>query len=89
MQSFSLLQRTLFERTLKRALDIVGDEQRLARRLHVPVNDLHAWLAGEEKPPAWAFLAAVDVVVDAGNVRPVQVAFERRRKPRQQSLSVD
>jgi hypothetical protein len=81
MQSFSLYQRTLFERTLKCALDIVGgDEPKLARRLRVPVTDLHAWLAGEEKPPTWAFLAAVDVVVGAGDV--VQVDFERRRTPR-------
>lgn len=85
MVSYSLLQRTLFERTLKRALDIVGDEPRLARRLRVPVEDLHAWLAGLEKPPTTAFLAAVDIVVGGGDVRPVQVAFERRRKPRHQN----
>jgi hypothetical protein len=88
MPSFSLLQRTLFERTLGRALDIVGDEQRLARRLHVPLNDLKAWLRGEEKPPSWAFLAAVDVVVGGGDLHPVEVAYERRRKPRQ-SLFVE
>lgn len=82
MQSYSLLQRTLFERTLKRALDIVGSEQRLARRLRVPLNDLQSWLTGEEKPPTTAFLTAVDIVVGGGDVRPVQVAFERRRRPR-------
>jgi hypothetical protein len=85
MQSYSLLQRTLFERTLRRALDIVGDEQRLARRLRVPLNDLHAWLTGEERPPTTAFLTAVDIVVGGGDVRPVRVAFERRRTPRHQN----
>ena len=85
MQSYSLLQRTLFERTLKRALDIVGDEQRLARRLRVPLADLHAWLAGDERPPTTAFLTAVDIVVGAGDAHPVQVAFERRRRPRHQN----
>jgi len=84
MQSHSLLQRTLFERTLKRALDIVGDEQRLARRLRVPLGDLHAWLTGLERPTTAAFLTAVDIVVGAGDAYPVQVAFERRRKPRHQ-----
>jgi hypothetical protein len=82
MTRHSVLQRTLFERTLKRALDIVGDEQRLARRLHVPLTDLKAWLNGDERPPSWAFLNAVDVVVGGGDLYPVQVAYERRRKPR-------
>jgi hypothetical protein len=85
MHSHSLLQRTLFERTLKRALDIVGDEQRLARRLRVPLNDLHSWLTGEERPPTAAFLTAVDIVVGGSDAHPVQVAFERRRKPRHQN----
>jgi hypothetical protein len=85
MQSYSHLQRTLFERTLRRALEIVGDEQRLARRLRVPLNDLHAWLTGDERPPIAAFLTAVDIVLGAGDVRPVTVAFERRRRPRHQS----
>jgi len=85
MQSYSLLQRTLFERTLKRALEIVGDEQRLARRLRVPQSDLNAWLRGAEKPPTAAFLTAVDIVVGADDLRPVHVAFERRRRPRHQS----
>jgi len=77
MVSFSL-----FQRTLKRALDIVGDEQRLARRLRVPIKDLQEWLMGEHRPPTWVFLCAVDVVaVGGGDVRPV--AYERRRKPRQ------
>ena len=67
MHSYSLLQRTLFERTLRRALDIVGDEKRLARRLRVLLNDLHAWLTGEERPPTTAFLTAVDIVVGAGD----------------------
>jgi DNA-binding transcriptional regulator YdaS (Cro superfamily) len=84
MHSHSLLQRTLFERTLKRALDIVGDEQRLARRLRVPQADLHAWLAGLERPPTAAFLTAVDIVVGSDDARQVHVAIERRRKPRHQ-----
>jgi hypothetical protein len=85
MHSYSLLQRTLFERTLQRALEIVGSEPRLARRLRVPLNDLQAWLAGAEKPTTTAFLTAVDIVVGAGDVRPVHVPFERRRTPRHQT----
>jgi hypothetical protein len=84
MTSFSLLQRSLFQRTLKCALEIVGDEPRLARRLHVPLNDLQAWLSGEDRPPTGVFLTAVDIVVGGGGLHPVQVAYERRRKPRPQ-----
>jgi hypothetical protein len=86
MKSISRFQRSLFERTLKSALDIVGNEQGLARRLRVPLKDLHAWLVGEEGPPEWIFLRAVDVVVGAGEARSVEVACERRRTPREQSL---
>jgi hypothetical protein len=75
---------SLFQRTLNRALAIVGDERRLGRRLRVPIQDLQQWLTGEGTPPTWVFLSAVDVVVGAGKIRPV--AYERRRKPREQDF---
>lgn len=39
-----------------------GSDQQLARALLVPIASLHLWLEGKEKPPAWVFLRAVDVV---------------------------
>jgi hypothetical protein len=56
---------SVFQRTLVRALGIVRGRKALARALRVPGSDLDAWLAGEESPPKWVFLAAVDIVVEA------------------------
>ena len=53
------------ERTLRRALQLVGGTvPQLARALVVPAEVLERWLAGEEAPPAWVFLRAVDIVND-------------------------
>ncbi len=72
------------QRTLKCALEIVGSEKTLARRLLVPVAELQAWLRGEDKPPKAVFLAAVDIVV--GTDHTSSVPYERRRKPRHPHL---
>ena len=54
------------ERTLRRALQLVGGTlPQLARALVVPAEALDRWLGGEEPPPAWVFLRAVDIVNDA------------------------
>lgn len=53
---------SLRQRTLLRALEIVGDEATLARKLQVPMGDLRAWLGGTDVPPTAVFLAAVDIV---------------------------
>ena len=53
------------ERTLRRALQLVGGTvPQLARALVVPAEVLERWLAGEEAPPAWVFLRAVDVILN-------------------------
>ena len=53
---------SLRQRTLLRALEIVGDEATLARKLRVPMEELRAWLRGADVPPTAVFLAAVDIV---------------------------
>lgn len=53
---------SLRQRTLLRALEIVGDEATLARKLQVPSADLRAWLRATDVPPMAVFLAAVDIV---------------------------
>jgi len=54
------------ERTLRRACELLGgSEQQLARALVVPLAMLKVWLEGEEAPPAWVFLRAVDIVNQA------------------------
>ena len=56
------MHQSLRQRTLLRALEIVGDEGTLARKLHVPMAELQAWLGGTDAPPIAVFLAAVDIV---------------------------
>jgi hypothetical protein len=59
VESFSL-----YQRTLACARTLTGSEKLLARRLHVPLEDLRAWLDGAEAPPRAVFLAAVDILID-------------------------
>jgi len=56
---------SLSQRTLQCALTLVGDSTVLARRLRVPLEDLHAWLAGTDVPPRAVFFAAVDILCAA------------------------
>jgi len=49
-------------RTLHRAAEILGSEQRLASSLGVALSQLAEWLRGECDVPAKAFFAALDIV---------------------------
>ena len=49
-------------RTLRRALETVGSEERLAAALNVAPLDLVRWLSGESPPPDGVFMAALDIV---------------------------
>ena len=56
---------TIYNRTLQRAAQILGGERALARYLHVPMPDLHAWMRpGSLPPPAKVFLKVVDLVLN-------------------------
>lgn len=56
---------SIYARTLWRALELLGGEEKLARHLRVPASELREWLTGMEVPPMAYFLMAVDVVEDA------------------------
>src|SRR5687768_2823278 len=65
MGARAMPSRRLTLRTLRRALELLdGDERTLARKLRVPSLELHGFLMGEDTPPTWVFLAAVDIVSD-------------------------
>lgn len=53
---------TVYRRTLARAVEIAGSEEKLARFLRLPVGDLQKWRRGESDPPSQVFLALVDIV---------------------------
>ena len=57
-------EQELYLRTLRRAAELIGDEQSLALALRVTPSHLALWMQGTEKPPTYVFLRAVDVVSD-------------------------
>jgi hypothetical protein len=59
---------TVHRRTLGRAIEIAGGDERLALFLGVPLADLKRWYAGEAELPARVFLVLVDVVSANGLV---------------------
>ena len=52
---------TASKRTIERALETVGDRERLAAMLGVTVADLNRWILGKELPPHEVFLRALDL----------------------------
>jgi len=53
----------VYEQTLRRASEIVGDDESLAQLLGCTRSQLLLWLSGDERPPMDVFLRAVDIVV--------------------------
>jgi DNA-binding transcriptional regulator YdaS (Cro superfamily) len=53
---------TVHRRTLGRAIEIAGGDEKLALFLGVPLAELKRWHAGEADLPAKMFLALVDIV---------------------------
>jgi hypothetical protein len=53
---------TVYRRTLARAVEIAGGDEKLARFLSLPPGELQKWARGEADPPTQVFLALVDIV---------------------------
>jgi DNA-binding transcriptional regulator YdaS (Cro superfamily) len=53
---------TVYVRTLKRAAEVLGGEEDLARRLKVAPCHLILWMRGVVSPPGDVFLKAADIV---------------------------
>jgi DNA-binding transcriptional regulator YdaS (Cro superfamily) len=53
---------TVYIRTLKRAAELVGGEEALARLLKVAPSHLALWIRGAVSPPGDIFLRAADIV---------------------------
>ena len=49
------------KRTIERALENVGDKERLAQLLGADVADLNRWILGKQMPPHEVFLRALDL----------------------------
>ncbi len=57
---------TLEARVLQRAVELLGSERLVARRLRISQEDLGIFLQGAAKPTRAVFLAAVDLLIDRG-----------------------
>ena len=53
---------TAYTRTMRRAVEAMGDIERLARALGASAVEIEAWIAGRTNPPPRAFLKAIDIV---------------------------
>jgi len=56
---------------MHRAVEALGDIERLAHALGASVAEIEAWVAGLADPPPAAFLKAIDIVASAGLPRRV------------------
>ena len=53
---------TVYTRTFRRAMETLGDAERLSEAVGASVAEIEAWAAGHAHPPTSAFLKAIDVV---------------------------
>jgi DNA-binding transcriptional regulator YdaS (Cro superfamily) len=53
---------TVYRRTLARAVEVAGTEEKLAAFLAVPPATLRSWSVGASAPSLQVFLALVDIV---------------------------
>jgi hypothetical protein len=51
-------------RVMLKALEVVGDRERLAKKLGTRKLHLDSWLAGFTEPPDELFLRAADIILD-------------------------
>ena len=56
---------TVYARALKRAAEIVGGREQLARLLNVVPSHLALWMDGEQPTPQHIFLKAVDLISES------------------------
>lgn len=56
----------VYARAVRRAAELLGGRDNLARTLQVPLGEIEKWLAEEKKPPRELFLQVVDIVIDDG-----------------------
>jgi hypothetical protein len=63
---FTVTKSTVYADTLTRAALAIGGETRLAAALHVRLEDLHAWLHGDERPSTDIYHKALDLLIGIG-----------------------
>jgi hypothetical protein len=54
---------SVYSRAVRKAAELLGGRENLARILNIPVADVNKWIGGE-KPPREIFLRVVDLIID-------------------------
>lgn len=70
---------TVPRRTLARAIEIAGSDQKLATFLRLDLGDIRSWEAGTRSPPTHVFLALMDIVA-ANSLTPLALRTLERAK---------
>jgi hypothetical protein len=55
---------SVYSRAVRKAAEMAGGRDALARTLQVPVDEIGKWILGEKKPPRELFLRVVDLLIE-------------------------
>lgn len=55
---------SVYSRAVRKAAEMVGGREELARTLQVAPADVEKWILGEKKPPRELFLRVVDLLIE-------------------------
>jgi len=55
---------SVYSRAVRKAAELVGGRERLARVLQVPLVEIEKWILDEKKPPRELFLRVVDLIIE-------------------------
>jgi hypothetical protein len=54
---------SVYSRTLQKAAELIGGQQKLCRYLRVPAADMQRWIDDKKVPPTGIFLRVVDLII--------------------------
>lgn len=55
---------SVYSRAVRKAAEMIGGREELARTLQVPPAEVEKWILGEKKPPREVFLRVVDLLIE-------------------------
>lgn len=55
---------SVYSRAVRKAAEMAGGREELARRLQVALADVDKWILGDKKPPRDVFLRVVDLLIE-------------------------
>jgi hypothetical protein len=59
---------SVYSRAVRKAAELLGGREKLARTLQVPLGEVEKWIADKGKPPREIFLRVVDVIIDDSGI---------------------